>query len=83
MITAQDPDQMNAAEKEVHRVATEIVNPEGTHHFIDTLVRVLGDRREVQLTRLIPLAAKHRDWAAYTRPVGEWLEERKETLRLS
>lgn len=83
LIVTQDPVNMSAAEKEMHRLATEIVNPADTHHFIDKLVDVIGDNREVQLAQLIPLAAKHADWVAYTEPVKAWLEERKAELHLT
>lgn len=83
LIISQDPNQMSAGEKEMHRLATEIVNPADTHHFIDKIVEVIGDNREVQLAQLVPLAAGHADWAAYTQPVKEWLEARKTALHLT
>lgn len=82
LITAQDPNAMLPAEKAIHRIATEIVNPGDTHRFIDKLVEDLGENRDVQLTRVIPLAAKHAEWTAYTQPVREWLEARKAALHL-
>lgn len=83
LIIHQDPGSMSASEREMHRLATEIVNPADTHHFIDKLVDVIGDNRDVQLAQLIPLAAKHPDWLTYTRPVREWLESKKEALHLT
>jgi hypothetical protein len=83
MIVAQNPTTMNPAEKAIHRVATEIVNPGDNHHFIDKLVDVLGEKRDVQLARLVPLAARHPDWAAYTQPIKEWLQQRKTALNLT
>jgi len=82
LITKQNPEKMSDAEKEMHRIATEIVNPGDTHQFINKLVEILGENRDVQLTRLIPLAAKHPGWSSYTRPVREWLVARKEALSL-
>lgn len=83
LIISQEASVLNPAEKEVHRVATEINNPGNSHRFIDLLVETLGAERSVQLTRLIPLAAKHPDWAGYTHPVREWLDQRKIALRLN
>ena len=83
LIIAQDPIPMSPAEKEIHRVATEIVNPGDTHQFIDKLVDTLGENRDAQLARLIPLAAKRAaDWTTYTQPVRTWLTARKAALNL-
>jgi hypothetical protein len=69
-------------ELEIQKVAKEIVHPPDKHGFIYFLVRTLGDDRAVQLTRVIPLAAKHPEWTTYTRPVREWLIDRKAALNL-
>jgi ABC-type transport system involved in cytochrome c biogenesis ATPase subunit len=82
LIVAQNPDGMSEAEKEIRQVAVEIVNPPDRHHFVDKVVETLGDNRDVHLTRLIPLAAKHDSWAAYTAPVREWLLNKKTELHL-
>jgi hypothetical protein len=59
------------------------VNPPDKHQFVDKVVGILGDNRDVQLTRLIPMAAKHPDWAGYISPVQEWLKDKKAELHLS
>lgn len=82
LIIAQNPQPMSAPEKEIHHVATGIVNPQDTHDFVDKVVETLGDNRDAQLARLIPLAAKHADWVAYTKPVRDWLTARKTALHL-
>jgi RecA/RadA recombinase len=82
LIIAQNPNTMSPAEKEIHRVATEIVNAGDTHQFIGKLVEILGENRDVQITRVIPLAAKHAGWATYTERVREWLLARKLALNL-
>lgn len=83
LIVAQDPSVLSPSEKEIHQVASEIVNPGNSHRFINLLVETLGENRSVQLTRVIPLAAKHAGWPAYTNQVREWLEQRKTALGLN
>lgn len=69
-------------ELEIQNVGKEIVHPPDKHGFIYFLVRTLGDDRPVQLARVIPLAAKHTSWAAYTQPIRDWLTARKAALHL-
>jgi len=82
LIIAQDPQTLSATEKEIHQVAIGIVNPLDTHEFVDKVVETLGENRDAQLARLIPLAAKHANWNAYTQPVRDWLITRKTSLNL-
>lgn len=82
LICGQNADQMTPMELEIAMAAAEIVNPPDRHGFINHLVNTLGENRAVQLTRVIPLAAKHPDWAAYTQPVRDWLVARKAALNL-
>lgn len=69
-------------ELEIQNAAKEIIHPPDKHGFIYHLVQTLGDDRAVQLTRVIPLAAKHPDWPSYTQRVREWLQQRKVALEL-
>lgn len=73
---------LTPAELEIQKVAKEIVHPPDKHGFIYFLVRTLGDDRAVQLARVVPLTAKHADWANYTKPVRDWLTARKAALNL-
>ena len=73
---------LTKAELEIQEAATEIVNPPDKHGFIYHLVKTLGDDRVVQLARVIPLAARHHDWGAYTQPVRDWLTTKKAALHL-
>jgi energy-coupling factor transporter ATP-binding protein EcfA2 len=82
LIIAQDPRALTATEKEILQVAVGIVNPLDTHEFLDKVVETLGDNRDSQLARLIPLAGKHANWNAYTQPVRDWLINRKAALHL-
>jgi hypothetical protein len=82
LICAQNASQMSAADGEIAFAATAIVHPPDRHGFIDYLVRTLGDNRQVQLTRIVPLAAKHPDWAGYAAPVRDWLTGKKVELNL-
>ena len=82
LIVGQDPNGMTQSEKEIHQLAASIVNPQDSHDFVDQVVVTLGDNRSSQLARVIPLAAKHQDWAAYVQPLREWLEARKAALHL-
>ena len=82
LIIAQDPRTLTATEKEIHQVAVGIVNPLDTHDFVDKVVETLGDNRDSQLARLIPLAGKHVNWNVYTQPVRDWLMNRKAALHL-
>jgi len=83
LIVTQDPTTMSLAEKEIYQVAVGIVNPADTHDFVDKVVETLGDNRNAQLARLIPLAAKRdAEWNAYTQPVRDWLIARKAALHL-
>ncbi len=82
LIISQDPATMNVSEKEIHRLATEIINPADTHAFIDELSEILGENRDVQLAQIVPLAAKHKNWVSYTQPVRDWLSLKKTSLSL-
>lgn len=82
MICALPASGLSPAETEIRNAAVAIVNPPDRHDFIDKLVDTLGENRAVQLTRVIPFAAKHQDWAAYAQPVKDWLVARKATLHL-
>jgi hypothetical protein len=82
LIVTQDPATLGPQETEIQKAAKEIVNPLDGHGFIYHLLTVLGENRAVQLTRVVPLAAKHEDWAAYTQPVRTWLQQRKAAMHL-
>jgi energy-coupling factor transporter ATP-binding protein EcfA2 len=82
LICTLPSESLQPEELEIQNAAREIVNPPDRHGFIYHLVKTLGDDRAVQLARVIPLAAKHPDWANYTQPVREWLMARRTALHL-
>jgi energy-coupling factor transporter ATP-binding protein EcfA2 len=82
LICDQPAAGLSLPEAEIQNAAMEIVNPQDKHGFIYHLANTLGDDRAVQLTRVIPLAAKNAAWAAFTQPVREWLTARKAALNL-
>jgi energy-coupling factor transporter ATP-binding protein EcfA2 len=82
LICALPAADLTPPELEIQKVAKEIVHPPDKHGFIYFLVTTLGDDRAVQLARVIPLAAKHPDWANYTKPVRDWFTARKLALDL-
>lgn len=83
LICSVAPAGLNPTEVEIQNVARDIVRPPDTHGYIYHIVGMLGGDPAVQLARVVALAAKHPDWAAYVRSVQEWLLERKAALGLA
>ena len=82
LLTSLPREELSAADQETWDLATEIVNPEDRHQFIDKIVERLGGNREVTLNRVVHLCSDHSDWASYVKPVTDWLEQKKTELSL-
>lgn len=60
----------------------EVVNAAEKHGFVDDMLKRTGQKREVELFRIVELAAQATGWTAYTAQVREWLTTRAAQLNL-
>ena len=67
---------------ELHNISLGIVNVPERHGFLNKIIEITGESREIALSRIMELAALSGDWIRYTRVVRAWLAKQKVTLGL-
>lgn len=82
LLHAVDPKLVPDNRKVLHQLALGVLNVPDRHGFVDRIIDLTGERREIALSKLIELAALAPAWAAYTRPIRHWLRKRKVALSL-
>lgn len=83
LICSLEVESLSTAEEQIKVIAESITAPINKHEFVDEIMDELGGSRESRITQIVAVAAKHDDWAAYTKPVREWLEAKKAELNLT
>ena len=67
---------------ELHNISLGVVNVPERHGFLNKIIEITGESREIALSRIMELAALSGDWIRYTRVVRAWLAKQKVTLGL-
>jgi ABC-type lipoprotein export system ATPase subunit len=66
----------------IHEIACTITNVLNRHHFVDQIVDVTGDNRDVVVAAVVDLARLSAGWGRYTRVLRRWLSNQKHKLGL-
>jgi hypothetical protein len=66
----------------IYDVACTITNVLNRHHFVDHIVDVTGDNRDVVIAAVVDLARLSAGWRRYTRVLRKWLLSQKHKLGL-
>lgn len=82
MLHSLDQERVPTNRKVLHEVALSVVNVPERHAFVNKIIEITGEGREIALSKLIEVAALAPTWGEYTRPIRHWLRKRKAALSL-
>jgi predicted ATP-dependent endonuclease of OLD family len=68
--------------RELHRIAQTVVNVPERHGFVNRIIELTGESREVALSKIIELASLSSRWERYTRIVRKWMLRKSTDLGL-
>jgi ABC-type lipoprotein export system ATPase subunit len=72
----------DAEDQALANIARGIVNVPERHGFVNAIIAVSGESREVALSKIVRLASRSPLWRRYVRLVAVWLQLRKTELAL-
>lgn len=75
MIRGINRDSLDASEKEIFDIACSINVEQDKHYLVGKILDVLNEDEASGLPKIVALAAKSDQWAAYVQEVSDWLEE--------
>jgi len=82
MLTEADPALASVDRSELHGIAMSVVNVPERHDFVNQIIDITGESREVALSKIVELASLSPQWDRYTRVVRKWLTKKKADLAL-
>ncbi len=82
MLHAIDPQLVPEYRQRLHHIALSVQNVPERHGFVNNIIELTGERREIALSKLLEVAALAPEWTAYTQPIRHWLSKWRVALAL-
>jgi ABC-type lipoprotein export system ATPase subunit len=82
MLHSIQPQLVPQHRKRLYQISLSIYNVPDRHGFVDKIIELTGERREVALSKLLEIVALAPEWMTYTRPIRHWMTRRKVALNL-